>query len=384
MRTLPEREILDICKVATTKIWRYKDNVNGDWEDRIVGSYKSLCKRNKIFANNVHLFDFHRCIDGMYHDDFNDNEFQQHLIKEICTFVTVDYYFTIPYLYNFPTDLPVGYCTSVKFEDLPKKVQVEFEDRWKYYFKYNKENHYNEEELIEDKRQYLCLKIRIDAIGGRNAITRAQDKVDRSLNILRMIFKTNIQASGYVERLPKFNSADGYSSVHSSLQKDSWSALGRFEEYYEERIKELSKIFNVTKPSDLQQRIRESIIAFGIAMTIRYNQYELILLCSALEVLVVDEYNDIGQKIAVRTSDLLKTNKPKIIGDLRELYRKRSSIIHESTKDEVTKDDVDLMSNYVTSTISEMIKLTKMGFKTLHPKKGTKSLANEFCWISSQ
>lgn len=384
MRTLPEREILDICKIATTKIWRYKDNVNGDWEDRIIESYESLCKRNKIFANNVHLFDFHGCIDGMYHDDFNDKEFQQRLIEEICTFVTINYYFTIPYLYNFPTDLSVGYCTSVRFDDLPKRVQAEFEDRWKYYFKYNKENHHTEKELVENKKQYLCLKIRIAAIGNHHAIIRAQDKVDRSLNILRIIFKTNIQASGYVEYLPKFNSADGLSSVHSSLPKDSWSALGRFEEYHEEKIRELSKIFKVANPSDLQHRIRESVIAFGIAMTIRYDQYKLILLCSALEVLVVDEYNNISQKIASRTSDLLKTNKPKIIGDLRKLYRKRSSIIHESKKDEVTKNDVDLMSNYTTNAISEMIKLTKMGFRTLHSKKGTKSLANEFCWISNK
>lgn len=380
MRTLPEEEILDICKTATKKIWHYKENVNQDWEKRIIRSYDLLCKRNKVFANNVHLWDFHGCIDGMYHDNFSDKEFQQRLMEGICTFVTVDYYFTIPYLYNFPTDLPIGYCTSVKFEDLPKKVQTEFEYHWKFYFKTNKENHYNPEELVEDKKEYLCLKTRIDVIGGHNAKIRAQDKVDRSLNILRFIFKTNIQASGYVERLPKFDDADGYSSVHSSLPKDRWGALGRFQEYHEKRIKELSKIFKVTNPSDLQQRIRESIISCGIAMTIRYEQYKLILLCSALEVLVVDEYNNIGEKIAVRTADILKENKSKIIGDLRKLYHKRSSIVHDHVKDKVTKEDVVLMNNYVTDTIGEIIQLTKMGFKTLQSRKGTKSLANKFGW----
>ena len=371
IKKLPQKEIENICTTAINKIWKFKTNENKDWEDRIFNSYRKLASKNEVFAKNVDEGDFFACINDMYHEEYTDQEFRNKIVEELCTFHEIEFYFTIPYVYNFPTDLKIGYCESIEFKDLPQAVQDEFIDRWKNSFEHNTGRWRNEDELIQWQKQYLCLKYKSETIIHlRNTKSRAKSMMDVSLNILRFIFERDVQWTGIVDYSPNYVVADGTEYDHNVPPNSTWSAIGRYDDYFHnEIIKSLTKIYTKPNPVDIEQRVRESIIMFGIATTTKYLQFQLVLLCSALEVLVLNERENIGEKLAERVSEILtKEKKDKVKGDLIKLYKKRSSIVHSKIKLEVNDSDIKLMKNYVKSTIKEIIMSRKQGLTNLTRK----------------
>lgn len=380
MRTLPEIEIIDITKSCIDKIWIHKGTRNQNWENRIFGTYTKLAKRNPIFSKHVDKSDFWRCVNEKYDLEYSNSEFKEKIMEEMCTFNNFEFYFTIPAMYNFPTGLRLGLCICYKFPDLPKNIQKEFVEWWKIAYPWKKEEIEEKEHRLEILQEFLFLKIRVKSIGFENALNKAQESVETNLNILRFVFRTRVYFTGITLLWGKKKILDGIWGNWEDLTIH-FSNARSYDKMYDDDITILSQIFSEMLPVDLEQRIKEAVICYGLSHSLPYDPLKLIMLCSGLEALVVKEWGAKGEIIAKRIPDLISKNDTTLLeGNLRQFYRKRSSVVHATIKEKITKSDVYICQDYLHNSIQNMITLRKHGYATLFGKPMSKSIANKFNW----
>lgn len=380
MQKLPKAEIDNINKSCYEKIWFYKGTKKQNWEDRIFGTYEKLAKKNINFSEYVHVDDFWRCINGMYRKDYNKFQFKEKIIDEVCTFKNLEFYFTIPAMFMFPTGISIGACKSYEFNDLPKDTQEEFSGWWEIAYPWSKEEKEEKEYRLKRLKSFLFLKIKIRGIGFTKALEQAEDIVENNLNILRFIFKKPVNYTGITVFWRKRKISDGMWGDWENL-KVHFSNPRAYDEMYRKNIDRISKLFSKKRLTELEGRVREAIIFHGISYSLPNNSLKLIVLCSGLESLVVKERGIKGERIAERIPDVLPLkNKTKIKGNLRKFYRKRSRVVHVRLKEIITNEDTTMCQDYLHSAIDEMLNFIDQHYEALTEKKGKKSLIKKFGW----
>jgi len=374
---LPDDEFNDVVKSSYERIWKFKGKENQNWEDRIFNTYSYLSKKHKTFSKMVTQDDYWDVINRLYHDELSSNQFKEKIVRNLCKIETFVFYFEIPRLYNFNKNISLGKCQCYSFSEIPKRVRNEFID-WAILGLPDQSDE-AKKDRIEYLSQFLVIKLIVRGIGFDKALVDAQEEVEQNLNILRYIFEEDIQPRLIIAENYDRHIVDGPFGNWSQHIETNW-ALGRFEDYFEDEINFLSKIFKKKSSTDLEVRIKQAVNMFGVSLTISYLPLQLIALCSGLESLVVIKPRNIGKQISSRISDILnEENYNKTKNDLATLYKKRNTSIHIPTKEYISKDDVKLCLNYLKKSIKKITSLRNEGFTALDSNK-SKSLFSKFDW----
>jgi len=393
---LTEKTISDIKNILEKQLWKKRNMFKNEFDkSEEKGSrklsdhiYKIYTKIREIgnFSEYVNQQDFH---DGVWffsdyaYTPFSKKEFFEKIEEGIFSTNLYEFYFPIPGIHNFPTGLKIGYCESIEYSKMPVDIQSHFEMNWKIAYKWNKEIYHLENDFLNHRKKFLFLKLVVNGIRHTKTMEKAERMVDESLHILRYVYQIDIQPFDYLYKKIGSKSIGGIRGFASAIRN--------FSAGYDPRLHadfvEFTRIFTGTKLTNLEERIKNTIIAFGISTSVRYKPVRLSILCSSLEALVLDKSDRdyLGWKLAERVTFLIKMKKKRseVNRDIVDLYNKRSIFMHQKsdTANAVSEYDIQYAEFLVFNTMRKFFELKRSGYEVLVRTKGKKSIME---WIEAK
>jgi len=342
--------------------------VNNFWEkQKSFGKKVSLQKtKQKIFAeiksvgNIGEYLDFRDFSETLNYGlkSNNETEFQNRL-KNMFEFQNFTYHIPINSIERVPDNLKLGKCVTIPFSQFPHDSSEPFlKDIMKRYDK-------------TTANKNLFLKTIINTIGNENASKKFEVIIEDTLHILKFFFNSDLRFSSYVLKTDKY--PDFLFGVH-------W-APAHFPAVYNptmlQGLKILGSIFERSKLTEIEERIKKAVILVSISRGIRYDGFQLSVLCSALEALLTTKNEPITLKLSERISFLVKIKKMRRIDvykEIKQLYSLRSSFVHQTEDgNSVGKQEVDFAHGYIVAVMNRLFNLHDKGYayvtSTGNPKK---------------
>lgn len=305
------------------------------------------------------------------------DEISDYVRKKILTTKNYHFYYPIYYMYNFPDDYQIGHCRTKHYNTIPQHVREALEFHWKHEFEINKELAWSFEDYMKNRKEALFLHTLVKVNGPFKAIDEAVEIVDSSLDVLRIVYRTDFYASEYCYTIEGINWAGTGNHRFSRIEHGA----GTYSEVFDKEIREYNSAIAERKVK-LDERLHKAIRIYGIATSVRYLDVKFILLCSGLEALMLtpSDKDYLGWKLAERVSFLISkrpSKREEIFELIRELYNKRSRFVHQDEKHEegkITESDYKTMEGVLLSVIWKLIELKRKGYTHIQKDRSGKSV----------
>lgn len=362
-----------IIQIIEHNVWKFRNESIDKFESKIDSTYEKI-KNIGGFEQLVEKYDFISDLSPEDHPEiyqkYTKNNFLRYVKKKFFKTRKYSFYYPLGEIQYFQTSIEIGYCKILTFNKLPQQVQKFFIKTWNGEYDYRPEYITDLKEIIKQRKKYVFLKFEILSVGVNRTQDYAQSIVNESLHILRYVSNTDC---GTLE--PTFS--DNRRNYYKSFQIGNViTRVHSFNKNMKNEIKILTEIFQKEPKNDLEIRIESAITMSGIAIQMPYPSVRLMMLCSALETLLLFDRGNIGYKLAERVAFLIKTEKKRIdvFTEINELYGKRSTYTHKG-KEGVTEEEVQKLTNYFKIVIEKIIELRKKGYEKVIEPNDKKSIS---------
>jgi len=280
---------------------------------------------------------------------------------------TYHFYYPIYNLRKPSNDIKLGYSTILTFDNLPKIIQEKLLVDWKFDFMTHKEYARTLEEYITRKKTATFLYLEVKATSNDEASEKAFKMVKDSVSILSFLYWFAYFPIHHCVYIKEEGSelSGGYGEYY--YIPSLW--ICEYEPKYEEEISKLTEV--LTKPkSDIDWKIRNTLIIFGIQTSITNEQVRFVLLTTCLESLLLTK-SDRGclrLRLAEKTAFLSK-NKGIVNEGIKLAYKKRSAFIHAdpdtSPSKTIVEDDLTKMQGTVISILHRLMQFKEQGYSSM-------------------
>lgn len=352
-KTLTPNSKVKIIQILTKNFWKKRKSLENrtELEKTRKRIYPQIQKIGNI-GDFWNIKDFSEVIKyGL--SSKNEQEFQKRLNDEI-TIRDFTYFIPIERVQKIPYNLQLGKCLTIPYSQFPKNSTNPLIK--KILEKYNQSNN----------AIHLFLKTTIKCIGQNKAHDKFDLIIEDTLHILRFFFYSDIRFNSYVlkiENFPEYLGGVQWQPPHTPVT---------FQNRILEGLTIIGSIFEKDELTDIEERIKKAVILVSISKGIRYDGFKLSVLCSALEALLTTKNEPITLKLSERIAFLVKIKKMRrydVYKEIRNLYEKRSSFIHQSEEDSnsVVGNEVQIAYDYIAIVIQKLVELHNKGF--IHIKK---------------
>jgi len=275
------------------------------------------------------------------------------------------YHFYYP-IYNLrkpSNNIKLGYSTIVTFDSLPSEIKESFILFWENYFTISTEYARTEKEYVDRKKTSTFLHLKVEAKDDNEAIEKASNLVKDSVSILSFLYwwaYFPIHHCFYVSEGSEYVGGAGDYYYISGLY------ISEYRSKYEKEISKLTDI--LIKPmSEIDRKIRNTLIIFGIQSSVTNEQARFVLLTTCLESLLMtkSDRDYLRWRLAEKAAFLFAKNKRMANRNIKLGYDKRSAFIHGSSGKNITQNDVNMMLGTVISVLRRLVELKETGFNKM-------------------
>jgi hypothetical protein len=301
-----------------------------------------------------------------------DKEFTKLVVDELLTEVVYHFYFPLYNVYGFPDGYQLGHATLHVYSSLPAPVKDHFDREWKHRFEMNKEHASSLEEYLGRKRDAVFLYVSVKAQGHEKAGQKATKLADESVHILRAIYMHDFGISEYAYITGKGTYAGSYLTLNIG-----WST---YTSRFDNTIGKLTNILTKQDPNDIENRLRNAIILFGIETEAARPEVRYTLLTTALEGLLLTEGDRdyLRLKLAEKISFLLENNLDKrleLFEKVKDVYDRRSDFVHQKPKFKpITQEEVEKLGEIFIKVFNKLLELRNQGYEQIQKKDGAKTI----------
>jgi len=295
---------------------------------------------------------------------------EKYVKDNLLTLRKYHFYYPIYYTYSYPDNFKIGYCVAKQFNSLPANVKKEFEDFWTREFKDNKGFFSNLDQYLDNRKHSLFLHVTTESRGYFRCIELAHNLVDRSLEVLRTIYRSDVIAQDYcvVSDNSDWLGMGGYShGERDPNHRGAWYYLPGMNEEFNELNEILTHTKTQSKKIEVAEKLKNAMHLMAAATSARYNEVKYVLLCSALEAMTLKEQDYLGLRLSERIAFL--TQKPskrkKVFDEIYDIYTKRSRIIHQDQKKPmvITDDEIWLLEGIAYTVFWQLVYLKNKGYQ---------------------
>jgi len=315
-----------ILQIIINSVWRFRNKpINEMNLERVYAKIKKIGNFGKYVENSDFVVDMSPEFHSEIYSETKE-KFVRYVKRNIINPKKRIFYYGIGNFENISSEMQIGNCKVLTFYELPKKAQEFLKKRTMIETDYAPELAETKEELVKRRKKYVYLKLEINCLSQIKSEIYSHDFVNQDLHLLRYLFDKDF---GSLEAILLENKEYylGY-SIGDWITSEETLSSGM-----KKQLLDFNDIINSANPSDLDARIKKAIELYGISIQIQYYDVQLLMLCSALEVLLLHERGNIGYKLAERIAFLIKTKKRRsdVFSDIIEIYKKRSAYAHQGT-----------------------------------------------------
>jgi hypothetical protein len=313
----------------------------------------------------------------------SDDDVTKYVKKTLFTRRKYRFYYPLYFTYNYPENYQIGYCIGKQFEHLPSNIKKEFETNWSFEFEGHKGFFRNLEEYLENRRESLFLYIATESNGQFKCTQKAEALVDRSLDVLRIIYRNDVVAYEYCIASDEGNWQGLGGITHDERSRNhrgAWSYQPHMNEEFVILNTVLAHKKSQKKKPEVLEKLSNAMHLFAAATSARYNEVKYVLLCSALEAMLLDESDYLGLRLSERAAFLIEkpSKRRERFREIYLIYNKRSRIVHQD-KDQPTDlpdSEINNLENLVIRVASALFRLDNDGYKYFRDDE--KSILNYF------
>jgi hypothetical protein len=365
----------------------FRDAMKKDQPERFQACQRivELANQSKAFQDTFNAYDVDHVMDNAIHSKVDPNDVRAVTDRLNHSLLRKMHYFFFYPLYNtfrFPDNYQIGFCQARDYDHLPESVKQTLRMSWEFSFRNNQGYFDKLEYYLENRKSSLFLQTEVEASGKFKATEKAAGLVDRSLDVLRMVYEQDVTASEYCLDIRELDWTGTGGYYHGSNDPMTWSSR-TYAKRFDSVVPVLNEILTNRLHKDqgiLQKKLRNAIRLYGVATSARYREVRFILLCSALEALVLtrDDRDYLGWKLAERIAFLIAKpdDRQSISSYITYAYSKRSRIVHQDKDKEenVSDEDVRKLADVMLKTFWKLVELKKHGFTSLQKMSNEKSV----------
>lgn len=274
------------------------------------------------------------------------------------------WYFPIYNLRNPSNNIRLGYATILRFGNLPRQVRKEFLYHWENQHAMNNEYERSKKDYISKKKNSAVLHLVVQAPSWTEAIDQSFKLAKISVSILGFLYRSHFPIEE--GRFISGEITTGGRRVSSGTSGEYYHRRSLdICEYKLEFEKEISKLTEIlTQPkSEIDRRIRNALITFGIQTSICDENVRFVLLAACLESLLMgkSDRDYLGLRLAEKSAFLFAKDREIMYERVKKAYDKRSGFIHGSGET-ITQSDVNTMQLTVISILRRLIELKEEGY----------------------
>jgi hypothetical protein len=290
---------------------------------------------------------------------------REHVNKTLFTSNEYTCYFAVHNLQRYPDDYQIGDCRARKFDALPKKVQDAFVKSIEEALRVSGTSPADIASAVKRKRESLYLSTEVATNAFFKASESARERIQISLDILRMIHFTDFQPEEYCIHAKGSDEYYSGGTIPYFLMETAISVYQRGSDTW---VKEMNALLTKKPTTEIERKLTNAHHILAVSTSVRYPEVRFILMCSALEALVLTDSDKdyLGWKLAERVAFLTANpaKREEKYKKVKALYGKRSSFVHQSgAKKDITDEDVDELRDLVISVFLKMMNFRDSGFK---------------------
>jgi hypothetical protein len=286
-------------------------------------------------------------------------------VRDVLAPKEYHFFYPINQTVNFPDNYKIGFGTGRNFGNLAKNIQRGFEMTWINNFQLYKGIWGDVERYLENRKQAMFLEVVSRASGQFKAARESEAKVEQSLDVLRMTYQEDFVATEYYMELESKPPQTMRGPIHGEY--DILPGTKVYNPAHDEKISALNEILTAGRDNEILGRLRTAARLFGAATSSKTQEARYILLCSALDAMVLDDkHNYHGEKLAERIAFI--SSEPDQRRDtfmqVNDVYSRLPGIILPGSKTEFA-DKMKSLQELVLKTFWSLVKLEGKGFTSL-------------------
>lgn len=281
------------------------------------------------------------------------------------------FYYPINQTVSFPDNYKVGFGVGMSFGNLARNIQRGFEMTWINNFQLYKGIWGDVERYLESRKQAMFLEVMTKASGQFRAAREAEAKVEQSLDVLRMTYQDDFVATEYYMELESKPPQTMRGPIHGEY--DILPGSKAYNPAHDEKITALNEILTAGRDNEILGRLRTATRLFGAATSSKTQEARYILLCSALDAMVLDDKHDhhsekLAERIAFISSE--PEQRRDVFMQVSDVYSQLPGIILPGSQTEFA-DKMKSLQELVLKTFWSMVKLEGKGFTSLAKGDGS-------------
>jgi Apea-like HEPN len=205
------------------------------------------------------------------------------------------------------------------------------------------------------------VEVEVQAYGLAKAATKAAKVADEALNVIRFEYEQPFTLPEYCIVLDKTNNV--------SLKRMAAFSGATYVAEMDKMTGELNEVLNKKNPTELENRLRNAVRLYGLAIEASRPEIKFTLLTNALEGLLMNKGEDIRVRLAEKVSFLTEVDKESRrsqFEQVRELYDRRSDFVHQNkTYQPIRIDEAAELAAIFHNVFLRLLELRNDGYESI-------------------
>lgn len=295
----------------------------------------------------------------------SERELKDYVEKNLLIPKTYQVFFRLSTVVDFPDGYQLGQGRLAVPDSLPSSVKEFLSKRSALGLK--KHTSISQEVMrLGLNTQFLTLSLK--SYGPAKALQRATRSADEALHILRFEYEMNFSLSQFAILI------DDQDRIQMrEMNAETWV---NYLPELDEITGKLNEILRKPDTTELENRLRNAVRLFGLAMDANRPEIRFVLLTNALEGLLLTrgDRDYLRFRLAEKVAFLVETEETKRLAEfekIKRLYDRRSDFVHQNAKYEPIEDkDVEELKNVFFQVFNKLLILRSQGYASIEKRQG--------------